>query len=376
MNKLRVATIFSGIGAPEQALERLGIEYDLVFACDNGDRIVDIDYEKEYQRICNMDSPEEKAAYAEKLYADQTNKQNNMKKTFMANYTPGCFFEDVKLLDGRDFNGKVDLFVGGSPCQSFSIAGFKGGFSDTRGTLFYEYCRLVKELNPKVFIYENVSNVLRHDGGKTWEIMKSVFAELGYSFSWAVLNAKDYGIPQSRNRLFVVGIKNEEIISPFSFPQAQELSITMQDFLEDNHVKGSIHSVNGKLVPAYEEKGEIEEYYFLTPGVLKYVTSPGTKNFFHPGAKTDLPIARALLSTMHNHHRSSVDNYVTTNGRLRELTITEGLRLMGFPDSFNSTAVSRAQMYRQIGNSIVVDVMMAIIEKIMEAMGWDETYRK
>ena len=366
---INVATIFSGIGAPEQALYRLKKDFNVVFACDNGGRILDFDYDKEYAEISKFTTVKNKEAYAENLYNSNTSKSNYVEMSYKANYTCEYFFQDVKLLDGRDFKNKIDLFVGGSPCQSFSIIGEKGGFNDTRGTLFYEFARLIKEINPKVFIYENVFNVLRHDKGKTWTTMQNVFAELGYYFKHAVLDAKDFGIPQSRKRLFVVGFKEKKHFDAFEFPTPCQLNMTVQDLLEDNHEVGSIQSVDGKLTPIYEKKGVIDEYYFLTPGVLKYVLSPGTKGFYHPNSKTDEPIAKALLSTMHNHHRTSVNNYITTNGRLRELTINEGLRLMGFPDSF-IIAVSKAQMYKQIGNSIVVDVMMGIEKNICEVMKW------
>ena len=139
------------------------------------------------------------------MYASLSRKTNFVEKSYLANYEvdDNNFFYDVKLLDGTDFENKVDLFVGGSPCQSFSIAGARGGFEDTRGTLFYEYVRLVKEIQPKVFIYENVYGVLTHDKGKTWETMQNVFGELGYHFKWQILDARNYGIPQGRRRLFV-----------------------------------------------------------------------------------------------------------------------------------------------------------------------------
>ena len=97
------------------------------------------------------------------------------------------FFQDVCLLDGRDFRGQVDLFVGGSPCQSFSSVGFEAGLDDTRGTLFYEFGRLVDEIQPKVFIYENVRNMLNHDKGKTWQVIKSVFDKLNYDIKFTTL---------------------------------------------------------------------------------------------------------------------------------------------------------------------------------------------
>ena len=120
------------------------------------------------------------------------------------------FHLDINLLDGTDYRDKVDLLVGGSPCQSFSTVGFKGGLEDARGTLFYEYARIVKEVNPKVFIYENVRGLTTHDKGNTWNIIKGIFKSLNYKITEPqILNAADYGIPQNRRRVFVVGIRND-----------------------------------------------------------------------------------------------------------------------------------------------------------------------
>lgn len=205
MKEISIGTVFSGIGAPEQAVKRLGKEYKTLFACDNGERMIQCDYKAEMAKIKALPSIEEKRKYVEQLYAENTRQKNYVQQSYLANYSVenNNFFQDVVLLDGTDFNGKIDLFVGGSPCQSFSIAGARGGFEDTRGTLFFEYCRLVKEIQPEVFIYENVYGVLTHDKGNTWKTMQNVFSELGYHFSWQILDARDYGIPQGRRRLFV-----------------------------------------------------------------------------------------------------------------------------------------------------------------------------
>ena len=176
---IKLATAFSGIGAIEQALIRLDMEHKILFACDNGDVEIEIDADKELEKIKSLNSAEEKRDYVNKLYAQLSRKNNFVKESYFANYSieKDMFFNDVNLLDGTDFEGKVDLFVGGSPCQSFSVIGAKGGFNDTRGTLFYQYVRLVKEMQPKVFIYENVYGLTRHDKGKTWSIMQQVFQE-------------------------------------------------------------------------------------------------------------------------------------------------------------------------------------------------------
>lgn len=363
---IRVATVFSGIGAFEQALMRLGVDHEIEFACDNGNRIIDIDYNKELENVKEQKTAADKKQYVDRLYATHSRQTNFVMQSYLANYnlSKDNFYQDVKLLDGTDFKD-IDFFVGGSPCQSFSMAGQRGGFEDTRGTLFYEFVRLVKEISPKVFIYENVYGVLTHDKGKTWGIMKNVFTELGYHYKWSILNSKDYGIPQGRRRIFVVGFREKEACDKFDFPAAIPLTYTMQDFLEENVAEGSLLSVNGVLTPIDDKRGMPDEKYYLSEKLLKYCLSPGTKNFMHNDAKIDLPIARALLSTMGNSHRSSVNNYVTTNGRVRSLTIREAHRLMGFPDSYK-IVVSKAQAYKQAGNSIVVDVLMHIMKEILK----------
>lgn len=370
---IRVGTVFSGIGAIEQALVRMDLEHKISFACDNGNICLDnIDYDKELQIIKSLKTIDEKYIYAQKVYKKLTIKKNFVKDAYLANYSinPNRFFEDIKLLDGTDFKDEIDLFVGGSPCQSFSVIGNKGGFNDTRGTLFYDYVRLVKEIQPKVFIYENVYGLLRHDKGKTWSIMQQVFSEMNYSYKFQVLDSRDYGIPQGRRRVFVIGFKNSKECNEFNFPKRIELKYKLQDFLEENTADGSLLSVNGELRMVNDKKGEPEERYYLSEKLLKYCLSPGTKNFMHNDAKIDLPIARALLSTMGNSHRSSVNNYVTTNKRVRALTIREAHRLMGFPDSYKIVC-SKAQSYKQAGNSIVVDVLIAIMKEIAKVKGWN-----
>ena len=222
---LKLGTVFSGIGAIEQALIRLNMNYEIEFACDNGDIELDVDYAEELKKIKEMKTTEEKRLYVENLYKTKSRKTNFVEQAYKANYkVNNNFFYNVKLLDGTDFKNKIDLFVGGSPCQSFSIAGARGGFEDARGTLFYEYCRLVDEIQPKIFIYENVYGVLTHDKGNTWKVMQNSFDSLGYYYKWKILDARDYGIPQGRRRLYVVGFKNKKEYANFEFPKPIDLN--------------------------------------------------------------------------------------------------------------------------------------------------------
>lgn len=372
--RLRVGTVFSGIGAPEQALRRLGIESDIIFACDNGDIPIDYDLDYEKKMVRSLNGPIEKKKYIDKLYREKTRRTNFVKISYLANYKmdEDYYFQDVRLIDGRDFKNQIDLLVGGSPCQSFSTVGFQGGLEDTRGTLFYDYAHLIKDVSPKVFMYENVRGLTTHDGGKTWAIMKNVFDELGYEIHEALLNASDYGIPQTRRRVFIVGFRNDlSLKNEFEFPKPVELKWTMQDFLLSNAKLGNFLSRDGEI-EIRPEPGEIDPRYILTPKLKQYVMSTGTKTF-STKIEIDKPIARTILSTMGNRHRAGIDNYMTDLGedKIRMLTEREAHRLMGFPDDYR-IVVSKAQGYKQAGNSIVVDVLIHILRQVWKTGVFDD----
>lgn len=365
---IKIGTMFSGIGAVEYALKRLNLKSEIQFASDI-DRFA--------------------------------------KQSYLANYDmdESHWFDDVHDIDGKKYNGKLDILVGGSPCQSFSMVGKRRGFDDTRGTLFYEFARVVKESQPNVFIFENVKGLINHDRGNTFETIKATFNELGYKCFYQVLNAKNYGIPQHRERIFVVGFKDKRV--NFDFPEPVPLEHKMQDFLEDftdskyylkekgvkfvtsskNRMK-RYTQINGDIALCQKanqqfnwhgdfvfedsldnnfneflfDVNDVEEKYYLSDKVKNYVLSSGTKTF-KTSTKTDLEIARPLLQSMHKMHRAGVDNYVTHTGRIRKLTPKECLRLMGFRDDFKQV-VSDTQMYRQAGNSIVVDVLIALLKQM------------
>lgn len=411
---MKLATVFSGIGAIEQALRRIGIDYDVVFACDNGDvelNLLEGEELKEYGRlkklrskkqlhdaneiskleelgrkenelaeqtrkiIHNLPTKLDKKNYVDDLYKSKSRQTNFVKKAYLANYgnqiNEDDFHLDIRFLDGTDYaNDGIDLLVGGSPCQAFSAVGAQYGLNDTRGTLFYEFARVVQETQPKVFIYENVRGLTTHDNGHTWEVMRSVFENaLNYRIAEPqVLNASDYGIPQSRRRLFVVGIREDIQCDDFVYPEPIPLRYTMQDFLEDNCAKGhfTYDHETGELV-IEPVAGMPDKKFTLTPAVQKYVLSEGTANY-KTSTETDLPIARTLMKMMTQHHRAGVDNYITVQKNpliLRQLSDREALRLMGYPDDF-IIAVSSMQTLRQAGNSIVVDVMICVVKNIIK----------
>lgn len=416
---MRLATVFSGIGAIEQALRRIGIQYDVVFACDNGDvelNLLEGEELEDYTRLKKLRSKKQlknkeeiellenlgrreneiaeeirtyihnlsnkiaKKEYVDNLYKQHSRQINFVKKAYMANYGD-CIDEknfhlDIRFLDGNDYaNDNIDLLVGGSPCQAFSAVGAQYGLNDTRGTLFYEFARIVQETQPKVFIYENVRGLTTHDDGHTWKVMRDVFEHaLNYRIAEPqVLNASDYGIPQSRRRLFVVGIREDIECGEFNYPEPVELRYTMQDFLENNCAFGHFnynHETGDLIIDRVP--GMPDPKFTLTPAVQQYVLAGGTANY-RTSTQTDLPIARTLMKMMTQHHRAGVDNYITVQKDplvLRQLSDREALRLMGYPDDFK-IAVSSMQTLRQAGNSIVVDVMMAVVREIINTGVFD-----
>ncbi len=367
--EIRIGTLFSGIGAIEHAFKRLNLNNSIVFSGD-------ID--------------------------------NFVRQSYFANYEIGAsdWHNDVTKFSAKKYKGQLDLLVGGSPCQAFSMVGKRLGLEDIRGTLFYDFARIVNETQPKVFIYENVKGLTNHDNGRTWKVVQDVFHDLGYQINSKILNSKDYGIPQHRERIFVVGFKDKNV--DFCFPQKIKLERTMQDFLEDytdskyylkekgvkfvtsskNKVK-RYTQINGDVMLCQKanqqfnwhgdfifesaddkdfdefifDVNKVEEKYYLSDKVRDYVLASGTKSF-KTSTRTDLEVARPLLQSMHKMHRAGVDNYVTHNkGKIRKLTPRECLRLMGFRDDFK-IAVSDTQMYRQAGNSIVVDVLIALLKQM------------
>jgi len=358
--------------------------------------------------LSTLKYPREKKDYVDALYSHKL-KSNFVRKSYLTNYSldEDHFHWNVSFLDGSEYNNQVDLFVGGSPCQSFSMVGKRKGFEDTRGTLFYEYVRLLNEVKPRFFIYENVQGVLSHDEGKTWAVMQESFKDLGYSFKHYISNSRRFGIPQNRNRLFVIGFKNIEDLEKFQEPKEKELKHKMQDFLEDvvedkyflpkkglkfvtdsKNLEKQYTQINGEIAlcqkanqqfnwhgdfieycskEEFKRFSKINEKYFLSEKVKDYILSE-ENSMIKP--ETDLKVARPLTATMHKMHRAGVDNYISYGHKLpvydrkiRKLTPRECFRLMGFSDDFK-IVVSDTQAYKQTGNSIVVDVLISIMEEL------------
>lgn len=352
---VRIGTSFSGIGAIEHAFAKLGIKHEIMFAGDT-----DI----------------------------------NCKKTYFANYriTEKQWHTDVHDFDAKHFKGRIDLFVGGVPCQAFSLRGKHGGFEDTRGTLFREFARIVMECNPKVFIFENVKGMLCHDKGRTWKVIKETFErDCGYDVHFQILNGKDFGIPQSRERLFCIGFKD---VTNFTFPTPIPLKKKVYDFLEDtfdkkyflkqkgvhfitrsiNHHK-SYTQINGDILLCQKRNQQFNwhgDFIFhpVTKDEVQRGLSDNTifkvSDFEESYYVKSHPEKYSIIETIDGQytiHKEPLRNLNLEYGRFRKLTPRECLRLMGFDDSFK-IVVNDTETYKQAGNSIIVNVLIALLKQL------------
>ena len=399
MNKLKILELFGGIGACSKALEKLNIDYEIV-------DYVEID------------------KYAVKSF----NAIHNM------SFEPQDICEYDKDID-------VDLIMHGSPCQDFSLAGRQAGGdkdSGTRSSLMYETVRIVKKLKPKYVIWENVQNLLSKKHRHNFDAYLDIMQQLGYNNYYKVLNAKDYGIPQHRERVFTVSILGDFI---YNFPKEQDLDVLPIDLIEDCvDIKYDLTNQNilhyqrdfgskGKEIDLYKPiptltasmgtgggnipyfvflpkqrlnlklkdvlEKDVDNKYYLSKKMIKYISSNGTKGFKNNDCKINLDIARPLTTSQNK--RAGTTNYVSDvlpdnfdlNNelinrllndehisiqevkdilRIRKLTPKECWRLMGFEDvDFEKAKLvnSDTQLYKQAGNSIVVNVLESILKNLL-----------
>ena len=316
--------------------------------------------------------------------------------------------------------GSVDVICGGFPCQAFSIAGHRRGFEDTRGTLFFEICRFASVLRPKYLFLENVRGLLNHDGGTTFETIIRTLDELGYDVEWQVLNSKNFGVPQNRERVFIIGhLRGERTRNVFPINGESEQSdhqppkieiigntknpngtrkgtrsvvygsggvvgtLTATDYKEPKQV--AIKQF-GILQPNFNQCGVVYETDGIAPTIRAYqggglepkirvkeATKQGYQeaeignsvNLSHPNSKTrrgrvGKQIANALLT-------GESQGVVEPDFRIRKLTPRECWRLQGFPDwAFDKAQEvnSNSQLYKQAGNSVTVNVIAAIAKEL------------
>jgi DNA (cytosine-5)-methyltransferase 1 len=357
---IKVGSDFSGVGAFNQALNRLGIEYKELFACD-------------------MDK-----------YARQT---------FIRNYGEPEYYP-TNVYEREIPSESLDIYMTSPPCQAFSLAGKRLGKDDQRGILFFNSHEFIKVNKPRYFIFENVKGLLSDDNGKTfkeWVNMlggKSINGvpvifpyedSVPYHLYWQVLNAKHHGVPQNRERVFLIGIR-DDADNNFQFPREEHLSKKLKDVLEDDVDDKYFLTekmLNFVLTTNFQEAKPIDINKYAAPCVkvggdvscfdtnklkIKSGTEKGYEeakegdsiNFSKPNSKTRRGrVGKGVAQTLDTScNQGTFDGY-----KIRRLTPRECFRLMDFPDTF-TWPVSDSQAYKQAGNSIVVNVLYKIIKNL------------
>lgn len=290
------------------------------------------------------------------VYANEFDK--NARITYKENH-PHVFLDgrDIREVNPEDIESDIDVIIGGFPCQAFSIAGYRKGFEDERGDLFFEMFKHVKEKRPRAIFIENVKNMVTHDHGNTFKVIRETLTMNGYFIKWKVLNGKDYGnVPQNRERIYIVGFTSKEAYHKFEFPEKIELTTTIQDIID------------------FESK-DIDDYFYYKKGRQPFydmleetITSQDTiyqwrRQYVRENKSGVVPTLTANMGTGgHNVPLIKADNGI------RKLTPRETFNVQGYPKDYILPNISNGQLYKQAGNSVVVPVIKRIAENIAIAL--------
>jgi DNA (cytosine-5)-methyltransferase 1 len=331
MNSLKYIDLFAGIGGIRLGLTKAAAFHDIKSECVYTSEI-DIHACKTYS----------------KNYPDD-------------NHNPLNDITTINETEMPDF----DMVLAGFPCQAFSIAGKRGGFEDTRGTLFFDVARLIKEKKPKAFLLENVKGLLNHRSGKTLATILNVLEnDLGYTcIQHKVLNAKNYGVPQNRERIYIVGFR-EGFGGTFKFPSTIDDSKTLNDIIEKDEVSVKYYISSGyyesmkKHKARHQAKGNGFGYEIKSNhGIANAIVCGGM------GKERNLLIDKRLSDFT---PVTKIKGEVNNDG-LRRMTPIEWERLQGFPDNWTH-GVADVHRYKQLGNSVAVPVIEAIAINILEEL--------
>ncbi len=271
-------------------------------------------------------------------------------ETYKANIGQNIVLGDIEI--EKDHICGHDILIGGFPCQPFSTLGSLQGFEDRRGTLFFTICEIIKKYRPKIVVLENVKNLINHNKGESFKRILFELNELDYQVNYDILNTLDFGIPQQRNRVFIVALRKNSFTNlEFIFPIKTSCKISALDLLDQ----------------------QVELKYFISQRMIKTILGRGTKSYIVEPS-IDTPIAKTLTATMHKCHRASQDNYYTdlknwerykdnNYSTIRRLTPNEARKLQGFPSNFKQV-VSDTQSYKQFGNAVSVNVSFVLAKAI------------
>lgn len=276
--------------------------------------------------------------------------------TYSLNYINELVIDDIRNIKTKDIP-EFDIMIGGFPCQAFSIAGYRKGFDDERGNLFFELERVFQEKKPKVIFLENVKNLVGHDKGNTFRVILQKLKEAGYFVKHSVLNASEYGnLPQNRERIYIVAFLDENVYKEFDFPKPIKLTHKLNDFID------------------YESKQDEKYYYNINnckfyDELKKTVVNPNTtyqwRRVYVRENKSDLcPTLTANMGT--GGHNVPI---ICSRTGIRKLTPRECFNLMGYSKNYKLPEdMANSHLYKQAGNSVVVPVIERIAKEIKIAI--------
>jgi len=295
-------------------------------------------------------------------------------ETYKANFNDSIdVVGDITKIDEKEIP-EHDILLAGFPCQAFSLAGHKRGFEDARGTLFFDVARIIKEHKPKIVFCENVKNLVNHDRGRTFQVIRNILEELGYAVFYQVLNSKDFGVPQNRERIYIVAFRNDIAPSDFVFPQKTDDTKVIKDIIEEKEVSSKYYLSTAYLASLKRHK---ERHVSKGNGFgyeIREATSvAGAIVCGGMGRERNLIIDERLTDfTPVTHIKGEVNREF-----IRKMTPREWARLQGFPNDFK-LVVADTHLYKQFGNSVTVPVIRAIAERIKAQLekGKTETIKR
>ncbi len=266
-----------------------------------------------------------------------------------------CPEGDITKIDEKEVP-KHNVLCAGFPCQAFSISGKMKGFGDTRGTLFFDVARIAKKAKPEVLFLENVRNFLKHDNGKTIQVVKDTLEEIGYDHFIKVLRSSDYGVPQARERVYIVAFRKDLGIKNFEFPKPIKEFKTVEDILEqDNIFHGFIDRPDMKIT-----KPDAEVVDPRRPLQIGKINGGGQ------GERIYSTKAAGITLSAYGGGAASKTGAYLINGKVRKLTPRECARMQGFPEDYE-IAENRNEAYKQFGDSVSVPVLKLIFQQIIKA---------
>tara|TARA_B110000046_G_scaffold44038_2_gene49041 strand:+ start:704 stop:1705 length:1002 start_codon:yes stop_codon:yes gene_type:complete len=272
-------------------------------------------------------------------------------------------YGDITLIDAK-LIPQHDILCAGFPCQAFSVSGNQKGFEDTRGTLFFDIARIIKKHKPKVLFLENVRNLVKHDNGKTMDVILTTLDSLGYKVYYKVLNTSNYGLPQNRQRTYIVGFNKDISIKKFNFPTPIEKRTSLSEFLE-------INPPNVKIV----ERDDINMYkeIIINNNLFNKKELPnkplqiGKVNKGGQGERIYHTLGHAITLSAYGGGVGAKTGLYKINNKIRKLSPRECANIQGFPEDFKFHPKD-SQSYKQFGNSVSVNVLQKIIEQIIKSL--------